>query len=71
MRGIDDFDDYEDYEDTEEIPSWRIDKHPELWQHDYMSEDHPICPFDLGDSNNLCIKDIYGCHFIWCEFADD
>ena len=68
MRGLDDFDDYEDYETEDD---WWVDNGDELWHLEDASGDHPICPFDVGDSNNLCVKDLYGCHFIGCEFADD
>jgi hypothetical protein len=37
----------------------------------YAQEDHPICPFDIGDENGLCIKASFGCHIVGCEFADE
>ena len=37
----------------------------------YAQEDHPECPFDIGDENGLCIKASFGCHIVGCEFADE
>lgn len=48
-----------------------LDNDPELCDPGYGSEDHPLCPFDVGDENGLCVKVSCGCHIIGCEFSDE
>ena len=71
MSRFDEFDDYDEFDGIESI----IDTHEDTdfesaWNRGYVEEDHPICPFDIGDKNGLCIRDLYGCHFEGCEYAD-
>jgi hypothetical protein len=35
----------------------------------YTGGDIPFCDFGLGDSDGLCIRNLYGCHVEGCEHA--
>jgi len=36
----------------------------------WESDDNPFCDFGFGDDEGLCIKHLYGCHYVGCEMSD-
>lgn len=73
---FDDFNPFDDpYDDADPLEGLHIvgeddlDDAEDVWYKGYV-EEHPFCDFGIGDDNDLCIKDKYGCHIEGCPYAD-
>jgi hypothetical protein len=61
-------DEYDDFDDVDELDGFHLDPGPRLCYGELDGEP-PVCLFDIGDKDGLCIKERYGCRIEGCPHA--
>ena len=65
---LDDMFDPLDDEEMDEFDGFHLDTDLRLC-YGVLDETPPICLFDIGDADGLCIKAKYGCGIEGCEYS--
>ena len=63
------FDPLDDDEEMDEFDGFHLDTDPRLC-YGVGEGEPPVCLFEIGDSDGLCIREKYGCHVEGCEYAE-